>query len=167
MSRLRTLTWHRRVATSPAITWACFHADLWVAGAGFGPRPVIEVPGDPHGNGCTRRIGVGANGVRERITATAYPHLLEYRVINPSWTTFPVDQHVGSVRFDAYADGGTEVRWRVDLVPKRGAGPVVVAATRYVIGRYVDALARACSASIASLTTDVDVRAALGDRTLG
>lgn len=142
--RWRALTWSRHVATPPEDTWARFFEDLWVAGAGFGPRPVIEEAGDTHGAGCTRRIGVGARGVRERITATEHPHRLEYRVVNPSWTTFPVDHHRGVVTFAATEGGGTEVRWRVELVPKRGAGLLVVAATRFVIGRYLDALTRAC-----------------------
>ncbi|MFU8889911.1 MAG: SRPBCC family protein [Trueperaceae bacterium] len=142
--RLRSLSWCRHVATPPDETWARFIADLWVAGAGFGPRPVIEEAGDAHGTGCTRRIGVGARGVRERITATEHPHRLEYRVVNPSWTTFPVDHHLGVVTFTATEGAGTDVRWRVELVPKRGAGLLVVAATRFVIGRYLDALTRAC-----------------------
>jgi uncharacterized protein YndB with AHSA1/START domain len=146
--RLRTLSWSRHVATPPDETWACLLAELWVAGAGFGPRPVIEEAGDADGTGCTRRIGVGARGVRERITATEVPHRLEYRVVNPSWTTFPVDHHRGTVTFAAAAGGGTEVRWRVELVPKRGAGPLVVAATRFVIGRYLDALTRACRSAL-------------------
>jgi len=139
----RALVWSRRVATPPDATWACFLSELWVAGAGFGPRPVIEEAGDAHGLACTRRIG-GARGVRERITATDPPRWLEYRVTNPSWTTFPVDHHRGTVAFAATEDGGTEVRWRVEFVPKRGAGPFVRAATRIVIGRYLDALERAC-----------------------
>jgi uncharacterized protein YndB with AHSA1/START domain len=144
----RVLDWTERVATPPAVTWSRFLADLWIAGAGFGPRPVIEEPGDAHGTGCTRRIG-GAQGVRERITATEHPHRLEYRVINPSWTTFPVDHHVGTVAFVATEDGGTEVRWRVELVPKRGAGLAVIGATRFVIGRYLAALKRACASGTA------------------
>jgi diamine N-acetyltransferase len=142
-SRLRTHTWRRRVASPPDVTWARFVSDLWIAGAGFGPRPVVVEPGDVHGTGCTRRIGPGAAGVRERIVATEHPRRLEYRVTNPSWRTFPVDHHVGTVAFAATEDGGTEVRWRVELVPKRGAGPVVALATRFVIGRYLVALARA------------------------
>ena len=156
--RLRTLTWHRLVATSPDRTWACFLADLWVAGAGLGPRPVIEEAGDAHGTGCTRRIGVGTRGVRERITATTYPHVLAYRVINPSWTTYPVEHHMGTVTFEATRDGGTQVRWRVEFVPKRGTGPIVMAVTRFVIVRYLDALSRVCRASIAVDVGDVDER---------
>lgn len=150
--RLRTLSWSRRVATTPDLTWACFLADLWVAGAGFGPRPVVEEAGDAHGTGCTRRIGIGARGVRERITATEYPHRLEYRVVNPSWTTFPVDHHRGAVTFTAAVGGGTDVRWRVELVPKRCVGPLVVAATRFVIGRYLNVLTRACRPAMAPVT---------------
>jgi hypothetical protein len=135
------------VATDPAVTWARFLETLWIGGAGFGPRPVVEAAGDAHGSGCTRRIG-GARGVRERITATEHPRWLEYRVTNPSWTTYPVDHHRGTVAFDALDGGGTEVVWRVEFVPKRGAGPLVAAATRLVIGRYLDALARACGASV-------------------
>ena len=71
--------------------------------------------GDDHGTGCTRRIGPGARGVLERIVATDHPHHLEYRVMNPSWRTFPVDHHAGTVAFAA-TGGGSEVRWRVDLV---------------------------------------------------
>jgi len=117
---------------------------LWVGGAGFGPRPVIEERGGADGLGCTRRIGVGSRGVRERITTTEWPERLEYRVVNPSWTTFPVDHHLGVVVFARLDDGGTEVRWRVELTPKRGVGPLVIAGTRFVIGRYLDALERAC-----------------------
>lgn len=146
-ARLRTLTWRRRVATPPDATWSCFLTELWALGAGFGPRPVVEEPGDAHGTGWTRRIGVGAQGVRERIVATEHPNRLEYRVMNPSWRTFPVDHHVGTVAFAATDDGGTAVRWRVDFVPKRGAGIVVGVATRFVIGRYLTALARACGSS--------------------
>jgi hypothetical protein len=146
--RLRVLDWTERVATPPAVTWSRFLSVLWIAGAGFGPRPVIEEPGDRHGAGCTRRIG-GARGVVERIVATEHPNRLAYRVMNPSWTTFPVDHHLGTVAFAATEDGGTEVRWRVELVPKRGVGPVVMAATRFVIGRYLKALARACEAAAA------------------
>ena len=72
---------------------------------------------------------------------------LEYRVVNPSWTTFPVDHHLGTVAFDPRPGGGTEVRWQVELVPKRGAGPLVLGMTRVVIGRYLDALERACGAA--------------------
>jgi uncharacterized protein YndB with AHSA1/START domain len=141
--RARTLLASRRVPTPPDATWACFLAELWIAGAGFGPRPVIEEAGDAHGRGCTRRIG-GPRGVRERIVATEHPQRLTYRVVNPSWTTFPVDDHLGTVAFAATDDGGTEVRWSVEVVPKRGAGPFVMAATRFVIRRYLDALERAC-----------------------
>ncbi|MFN2323109.1 MAG: SRPBCC family protein [Trueperaceae bacterium] len=144
--RVRVLTWCRRVATAPDVTWSAFFAELWVGGAGFGPRPTIEEPGDAHGTGCTRRIGVGARGVRERVTATDHPHHLEYRVVNPSWRTFPVDHHSGTVAFAATEDGGTEVRWRVAYVPKRGAGLLVATATRFAIGRYLVALERACRA---------------------
>jgi hypothetical protein len=146
--RVRTLAWRRRVAAPPDVAWSRFFDELWVAGAGFGPRSVVEEPGDAHGTGCTRLIGVGARGVRERIVATERPHRLEYRVMNPSWRTFPVDHHVGTVAFAASQDGGTEVRWRVDLVPKRGAGLVVTAATRFVIGRYLVALARASGSAV-------------------
>lgn len=158
--QVRTLTWSRRVATSPDVTWSCFLAALWLAGAGFGPRPVIEEAGDAHGTGCTRRIGVGGRGVRERITATDHPHHLEYRVVNPSWTTFPVDHHLGTVDFTASADGGTEVRWRVEFVAKRGAAPFVAVATRLVIGRYLDALAWACRS--APVPADLDRRGRRG-----
>lgn len=142
-ARVRARTWTLRVATPPDATWSRFLSALWIAGAGLGPRPAIEEPGDAHGTGCTRRIG-GARGVRERIVATEHPHRLEYRVVNPSWTTFPVDHHRGTVAFAATEDGGTEVRWRVELVPKPGVGPLVLAATRFVIGRYLTALERAC-----------------------
>ena len=142
--RLRTLTWRRRLATPPDITWSCFFTELWVGGAGFGPRPVIVELGDAHWSGCTRRIGPGARGVLERIVAAEHPHRLEYRVMNPSWRTFPVDHHVGTVAFEATEDGGTEVRWRVELVPKRGAGIMVAVATHFVIARYLVALERAC-----------------------
>ena len=145
--RLRVLEWRRRVGTEPVATWACFLERLWVGGAGFGPRPVVEAAGDPDGLGCTRRIG-GARGVRERITATDHPRWLEYRVTNPSWTTYPVDHHRGTVAFAAGDGGGTEVLWRVEFVPKRGAGPLVGVATRFVIGRYLDALVRACGSAV-------------------
>ncbi|MFO7543867.1 MAG: GNAT family N-acetyltransferase [Trueperaceae bacterium] len=153
-SRLRTLTWNLRVATPPDVTWARFLSELWVGGAGFGPRPVVEEPGDACGNGSTRRIGVGPRAVREGIVATEYPQRLEYRVSNPSWATFPVDHHVGTVAFARIEDGGTEVRWRVELVPKRGAGLAVVPATRYVIGRYLNALTRACGQAAAATVAD-------------
>lgn len=140
---MRVLERSLRVPTTPEVTWACFLEALWIGGGGFGPRPVIEARGDPDGRGCTRRIGIGARGVRERIVTTRYPRQLEYRVVNPSWTTFPVTHHRGTVGFVA-VDGGTEVRWRVELVPRPGAGALVVALTRLVIGRYLRALARAC-----------------------
>lgn len=144
------LTWRRRVATPPQITWALFFTELWVGGAGFGPRPVVEEPGDDGGLGSTRRMGAGARAVRERVTAAEPPRHLEYRVVNPSWRTFPVDHHVGTVAFSATANGGTEVLWRVEVVPKIGAGLVVSVATRFVIGRYLVALERACRASTIS-----------------
>jgi hypothetical protein len=150
--RLRALTWSRRLPTSRKTTWTCFREHLWIGGAGIGPRPVVEEAGDGHGIGCTRRIGVGGRGVRERIVAGEYPRRLEYRVVNPSWTTYPVDHHRGTVAFGALEDGGTEVRWRVEFVPKRCAGPLVTAATRYVIGRYLDALERACGAAAGRTT---------------
>lgn len=143
-SRGRTLTWRLRVATPPDVTWTRFLLELWIGGAHFGPRPAMEELGDAFGTGSTRRIGVGERGVRERIVATEHPSRLEYRVMNPSWTTFPVDHHVGTIAFAEAGDGGTEVRWRVELVPKRGAGPVVLAATRYVISGYLRVLARVC-----------------------
>ncbi len=143
--RVRTLTWLRRVDTPPEVTWEAFFTELWVGGAGYGPRPTIEESGDAQGAGSTRRIGVGARGVRERIVAAERPQRLEYRVVNPSWRTFPVEHHVGTVAFAATEDGGTEVRWRVELVPKRGAGLAVWAATRFVIGRYLVVLERRCA----------------------
>ena len=142
--RVRTLTWRRQLPVPPEVAWSHFLAELWIGGAGFGPRPEIVERGDDHGTGCTRRIGPGARGVLERIVATDHPHHLEYRVMNPSWRTFPVDHHAGTVAFAA-TGGGSEVRWRVDLVPKRGAGLVVDVATRFVIGRYLVALERACA----------------------
>lgn len=150
LRRARTLTWRRRVATSPDTTWSHFLTELWLGGAGFGPRPVVEEPGDDDWVGSTRRIGVGARGVRERIVAAERPDWLEYRVINPSWRTFPVEHHVGTVAFAATEDGGTEVRWRVELVPKRGAGLMVLVATRFVIGRYLVVLERACGTAPAA-----------------
>lgn len=143
-SRGRMLTWRLRVATPPDVTWTRFFLELWIGGARFGPRPIMEELGDAYGTGSTRRIGVRERGVRERIVAAEHPSRLEYRVMNPSWTTFPVDHHVGTIAFAETEDGGTEVRWRVELVPKRGAGPVVMVATRYVIGRYLRVLARVC-----------------------
>lgn len=142
--RARVLEWTRQVAAPPEAVWACFLDHLWRGGAGFGPRPVLEEPGDAHGTGCTRRIPVGPRGgVRERITATDPPHRLEYRVLNPSWTTYPVADHLGTVAFGALPGGATEVRWRVAFVPLPGAGPFVTGMTRFVIGRYLRSLERA------------------------
>lgn len=141
--RARSLEWTRRVAAPPEAVWTTFLGHLWRGGAGFGPRPLIEEPGDAHGTGCTRRIPTGPRGgVRERITATDYPHRLEYRVVNPSWTTYPVADHLGTVAFAALPDGTTEVRWRVAYVPLPGAGPWVAVMTRFVLGRYLSALER-------------------------
>lgn len=141
----RLLAWTRRVPTPPAVTWARFLEVLWIDGAGFGPRPVIEHRGDPDGRGCTRRIPIGrSGGVVERIVATEHPNELAYQVVNPSWRTFPVEHHLGTVAFVALDDGGTEVRWRVELVAKHGAGLLVAGFTRFVIGRYLDVLARRC-----------------------
>ena len=64
MRGVRVLNWSRRVATPPDATWSCFLATSWIAGAGFGPRPVIEEPGDADWTGCTRRIGVGTHATR-------------------------------------------------------------------------------------------------------
>jgi hypothetical protein len=139
---LRVLTFTSQVAAPPEVAWGCFVSELWIGGAGVGPRPHIERRGEVHGLGCTRRVGPS---VREGITATDFPQRLEYRVLNPSWTTFPVEHHLGTVAFVAVDEGATEVRWRVEVVPKRGVGPFVVAATRYVIARYLKALERACA----------------------
>jgi hypothetical protein len=143
VTRRRSVVLRQRVATSPAVTWARLLQHVWRGGAGFGPRPVIEAPGDAHGVGCTRRIG-GWLGVREQIVAGDCPRSLTYRVLNPSWWTYPVEEHRGSVRFAPLAGGGCEVEWRVTVLPKPGAGLLVMALTRFVIARYLAVLLRVC-----------------------
>ena len=137
--------WRQRVATSPTLTWECFLQEVWREGGGFGPRPAVEAPGDPFGIGCTRRIG-GRVGVREQIVAGDPPRSLAYRVLNPSWWTYPVEGHLAELRFHPLSDGGCEVEWRVSVLPKWGAGWLVGVLTRYVIVRYLECLVRVCAA---------------------
>jgi hypothetical protein len=141
VTRERTLRFSARLPTPPERTWALWLQHLWVEGAGLGPRPLVEVAGGDHGLGCTRRVG-GAAGVREAIVAVDYPRSLEYRVLNPSWRTYPVDAHRGCVRFEPLAGGGCLVQWSVSYRPKRGAALLVVMMTRFVIGHYLRRLRR-------------------------
>ena len=141
MTPERTLRFSARLPTPPERTWALWLQHLWVEGAGLGPRPLVEVAGEDHGLACTRRIG-GAAGVREAIVAADYPRSLEYRVLNPSWRTYPVDAHRGRVRFEPLAGGGCLVQWSVSYRPKRGAALLVMVMTRFVIGHYLRRLRR-------------------------
>lgn len=141
MQRLRRYSWTRRCDAAPEALWERFVERCWIAGAGFGPTPTIDERGAPDGFGCTRSITtLPGRRLKERITATQYPERLEYRVLDPSWATYPVEWHLGEVRFERLPDGATEVIWTVEVVPLRGAGPLVAALTHWVVTRYLDAL---------------------------
>ena len=129
----------RRFAAPPRAVYDLFVARLWRDGAGVPPRPVIEEEGDRDGLGCTRRIGNARGMVRERITATAAPGRLAYRVL-PGSPAFPADDHLGVVEFFADRAGGTLLRWRITFVPRRRG---LAAMARAVIAWYLFVLGRA------------------------
>lgn len=142
-ARLTRVRWSRRCAGTPEEVWERFLERAWLGGAGLGPPPRIDERGAVDGLGCTRSIAtLPGHRLRERITDTAYPSRLEYRVLDPSWATYPVDHHRGELRFEPREGGATLVTWCVEVVPKRGAGPLVAALTRFVIGRYLRVLER-------------------------
>lgn len=139
--RLRRYRWSRRCAVPPEVVWERFVERCWIAGAGVGPTPSIDERGAPDGLGCTRSIAtLPGRRLRERITATDHPRRLEYRVLDPSWATYPVEQHQGVVLFEPLPDGATEVTWTVAVIPRRGAGLLVGLLTRWVVTRYLAAL---------------------------
>lgn len=142
-----------RIRGTPEQAWGIFLERLWKQGGGFGPRPRIVDAGNEDGIGCTRRIDVGLGAfLLERIESGEAPTWLQYRVVNPSWRTYPVRWHRGDIRFDpAVADrdaapGGddaTIVRWHVSAEPLPGAGPLIRWLTRSVMSRYLAELERA------------------------
>jgi len=142
--RTRTIVARCRYPAEPEITWSVFLQRLWREGAGMLPPPRIDASGDEHGIGCRRWIAIGpTRGVRERIVDGAHPDWFEYRVENPSWSTYPVETHRGLVRFEGVEGGATRIAWRVEVVPKPGAWPLVWAFTRMTIWWYLRALRRA------------------------
>lgn len=142
-----------RIRATPEQAWSFFLERLWKQGGGFGPRPQIEALGDDDGIGCTRRIPVGFGAaLRERIEAGEAPTWLHYRVVNPSWRTYPVRRHRGEIRFEPATSAareapddthGTIVHWRVTAEPLPGAGLLVHGLTRLVMSRYLAQLAGA------------------------
>lgn len=77
------------------------------------------------GDGLLRRIP--PIGIEEKIVAASYPKLVEYKVMNPGWTTFQVHDHKGEVRFEEVegeGEGGKRVRisWLLSIRPWFGFG---------------------------------------------
>lgn len=143
MPASRRFRWSRRCDGDPAAVWERFVERCWIGGAGFGPVPRIDERGAADGLGCTRSIAtVAGRRLRERITATDHPSRLEYRVLDPSWTTYPVEQHRGVIRFEPHPEGGTDVTWCVEVVPRLGAAFMVALLTRVVVTRYLRVLAQ-------------------------
>ena len=105
------------------------------------PRPRIVDEGDAHGIGCTRHIPIAPGTVLiERIEEGAWPDRFTYRVVNPSWRTFPVKRHRGDVRFEAVGPARTRLTWDVTFVPLFGGRLPALLLTRWVIGRYLRSL---------------------------
>lgn len=117
------------------------------------PPPLLLHRGDP----CT---GVGLEvmrippfGLREGITRTSISKSedinekmdscwMEYKVLNPSWLTWPVQWHRGTISFHRRADS-TEILWKVEWVPllPMVVGSLVLWLTRGIVSHAVGFLA--------------------------
>ena len=145
-SRSRRLVRLRTIDAAPDVVWDTFLRVLWRGGAGFGPPPAIEDPGEPNGLGCTRFIALGGRrGIRERIVEVDRPTRLVYRVLAATPAVYPVHAHAGIVRFGPHGRTGTRVEWTVRYVPSPRTWVVAALMTRFVVGRYLRALERACA----------------------
>lgn len=86
----------------PHVTSASQAYDAWLQYAWIGgadlplaKAPIIVERGDlQSGNGLLRRIP--PIGIEEKITSANYPNSLEYKVVNPGWTTYQV-RGIGAV----------------------------------------------------------------------
>lgn len=105
--------------------WTKWLDYAWIQNAGLKMRIKIEDKGDKYGKGCTRFVPFYKNwGIREGITSVDYPKKLYYKVMNPGWTTFPVNVHKGTVRFISNNNKNNDdknhsyIKWAVEFTPK-------------------------------------------------
>lgn len=139
----KTIEYSQLCKTDQSTTYSRFINVLWKQGAGISPKMIVEEDGDATGCGCTRWIPLfGKHGIREGITATDYPHRIDYVVKNPSLTTFPVDYHQGWVNFIAITCSTTQVVWTIEFTPKPGMLGFALGMIRQVIPRYLKVLAK-------------------------
>ena len=125
----------------PNVVWSCWLDYLWKNGAELLTQPRIEKKGDENGKDCVRFIPFFKNhGIREGIISTDYPHKLNYTVMNPSWTTFPVNYHYGTVRFIPCKPNNTTIQWLVEYTPKILCRVFVPSFLRIIIKKYLKKL---------------------------
>ena len=131
----------RVIPASQELTYRTWLQYAWKEGCNILTTPQLEDVGDEYGKGCNRKIPMFANvAIREGITDTNFPHTVQYRVLNPSWYTFPVNFHRGEINFYSHPEG-TEVIWRVELTPKWFGTPLIWMMLNSIIPIYLKRLA--------------------------
>lgn len=139
------LTFTRDLAASPAVVWPYIAEPRLIAC--WSPAEVVPVAagdgGHPGGTGALRRVHVptpaGPLPVDEVVEEADAPRLLAYRVFAGA----PVRRHLGRIALDERWDGGTRLRWDVDLdFVAPGMAPFAERVLAPRIEEGLDALAR-------------------------
>ena len=129
---------YARSTAAPQAVWALLaDATTWPAWSDF-EEAVIERPDADGGQGVgsLRRFKVGRTRSREEIVAFEPPRHVAYLLLSG----LPLRDYRGDVELTATPDGGTDIHWHSEFVPKiPGTGKWVVRR----LGRFIDALARA------------------------
>jgi len=135
---------HERSTAAPEAVWALLaDATTWPAWSDF-EEAVIERP-DPTGGqgvGSRRRFRFGRTRSLEEIVVFEPPHHVAYLLLSG----LPLRDYRGDVELTATPDGGTDIHWHSQFVPKiPGTGKWVVRK----LGGFIEDLARALATAAA------------------
>lgn len=113
----------------------------------FVPPPFLKDRGDPVTGVGLEVVRIPPLGLREGIVDCHFAASsnedsgeecwMEYKVLNPSWLTWPVQSHLGRISFRQLSTSDsnvqTELEWRVQWVPLPLVGIIVGFATRKIV----------------------------------
>jgi len=131
----------KRFSAPRAAVWSVYTDHLsWNDWAHIG-KVRLEREGHPSrdGVGCIRVISSGGISVREEVLSFDEPERMTYRVVRGG---LPIKNHLGEVRFDENASGGTTVTWQCRFESRvPGLGFVWKAVIKKVFRDTLDGLA--------------------------